>query len=97
MKITENSQQEQELAKEFKTLALEIFKTLSLPDELRGIDGIVYLNKTYGKYIHLVETSEILNPMNKKDNLLVIDPKMLSSANSSLTSENVLLNEEQEL
>ena len=42
MKITENAAQEQELAKEFKTLALEIFKTLSLPDELRGIDGIVF-------------------------------------------------------
>ena len=43
MKITENAAQEQELAKEFKTLALEIFKTLSLPDKLRGIDGIVFL------------------------------------------------------
>ena len=42
MKITENAAQEQELAKEFKTLALEIFKTLSLPDELREIDGIVF-------------------------------------------------------
>jgi hypothetical protein len=84
MKITENAAQEQELAKEFKTLALEIFKTLSLPDELRGIDGIVFLNKIYSKYIHLVETSEILNRMNKKDNLLVIDPKMLCSANSSV-------------
>ena len=87
MKITENAAQEQELAKEFKTLALEIFKTLSLPDELRGIDGIVFLNKIYGKYIHLVETSEILNPMNKKDNLLVIDPRLLSSANSSISSK----------
>ena len=38
------------------------------------------------KYIHLEETSEILNPMNKKDNLLVIDPRLLSSANSSISS-----------
>ena len=58
-----------------------------MPDELRGIDGIVFLNKIYGKYIHLVETSEILNPMNKKDNLLVIDPRLLSSANSSISSK----------
>ena len=42
IKSTENAAQEQELAKEFKTLALEIFKTLSLPDELREIDGIVF-------------------------------------------------------
>ena len=44
MKITENSSQEQELAVSFKTLALDIFKTLSLPNEDRGIDGLVYLN-----------------------------------------------------
>jgi len=42
MKITENAAQEQELAKEFKTLALYFFKTLSLPDELKGIDEIVF-------------------------------------------------------
>ena len=87
MKISENAQSEQELAKEFKTLALEIFKTLSLPDEIRGVDGIVFLNKIYSKYIHLVETSEILNRMNKKDNLLVIDPKMLCSSSSSVESK----------
>ena len=39
MKITENSSQEQELAISFKTLALDIFKTLSLPNEDRGTDG----------------------------------------------------------
>jgi hypothetical protein len=38
MKIQENSTQEQELAVSFKTLALDIFKTLSLPEEDRGID-----------------------------------------------------------
>ena len=52
MKIQENSTQEQELAVSFKTLALDIFKTLSLPEEDRGIDGLIYLNKTYGKYIY---------------------------------------------
>jgi hypothetical protein len=77
MKITENSSQEQELAISFKSLALDIFKTLSLPEEKRGVDGMVYLNKVYGKYINLVENSAILNQMNKKDQLLVIDPRML--------------------
>ena len=70
MKITENSSEEQELAISFKTLALDIFKTLSLPNEDRGIDGLVYLNKIYNKYVNLVENSSILNQMNKKDNLL---------------------------
>ena len=88
MKIQENSTQEQELAVSFKTLALDIFKTLSLPEEDRGIDGLIYLNKTYGKYVNLVENSQILNKFNKKDQLLMIDPKLLSiSSNNSLTDE----------
>ena len=44
MKITENSSQERELAISFKSLALDMFKTLSLPNEDRGTDGLVYLN-----------------------------------------------------
>jgi len=88
MKIQENSTQEQELAVSFKTLALDIFKILSLPEEDRGIDGLIYLNKIYGKYVNLVENSQILNKFNKKDQLLVIDPKLLiTSSNNSLTDE----------
>lgn len=96
MKINENQQAEQELAVQFKTLALDIFKVLSLPDKDRGIDGLVYLNKVYGKYINLVENSAILNPMNKNDQLLIINPKMLISDGSSIGS-NPIINEEQEL
>lgn len=87
MKITENSSQEQELAISFKSLALDIFKTLSLPEDKRGVDGMVYLNKVYGKYINLVENSAILNPMNKKDQLLVIDPRMLRGDGESVSSD----------
>jgi len=87
MKITENSSQEQELAISFKSLALDIFKTLSLPEDKRGVDGMVYLNKVYGKYINLVENSAILNPMNKKDQLLVIDPRMLRNDGDSISSD----------
>ena len=102
MKITENSTQEQELAISFKTLGLDIFKMLSLPEPDRGIDGLVYLNKVYGKYINLVENSAILNSMNKHDQLLKIDPRMLSG-NSSISSvsedgnENPIITEESEL
>jgi hypothetical protein len=42
MKITENSANESELAVQFKTLAIEIFKTLSLPHSpafARGPNG----------------------------------------------------------
>jgi hypothetical protein len=88
MKINENQQQEQELAVQFKTLALEIFKILSLPDHSRGVDGLEFLNKVYGKYINLVENSAILNKMNKKDQLLEIDTRLLMSGNSSISSRN---------
>jgi len=88
MQITENSSQEQELAVNFKTLALDIFKTLSLPYEDRGIDGLVFLNNIYNKYVNLVENSSILNQMNKKDNSLVIDPKLLNIDDGSSLSSN---------
>jgi hypothetical protein len=76
MKIHENKQAEQELAIQFNILALDIFKILSLPETDRGIEGLVYLNKIYEKYITLVGNSAILNPMNKHDKLIVIDPKL---------------------
>ena len=47
---------------------------------------ILYLNKVYEKYITLVGNSAILNPMNKHDKLLVIDPKLLISGGSSIHS-----------
>ena len=60
MKIQENQQQDQELAVQFKTLALDLFKMLSLPEIDRGIEGLKYFNKVYEKYITLVENSAIL-------------------------------------
>ena len=94
MKIQENQQAEQELAIQFKILALDIFKILSLPQTDRGIDGLVYLNKVYEKYITLVGNSAILNPMNKHDKLLVIDPKLLISGGSSIHSNDFNPDEE---
>ena len=86
MKIQENQQQEQELAVQFKTLALDIFKMLSLHERDRGIDGLIYLNKTYSKYVNLVENSQILNKFNKNDQLLLIDPKLFCSSDGSISS-----------
>jgi hypothetical protein len=91
MKLNENQAQEHDMAIAFKTLALDIFKMLSLPEQDRGINGLEYLNKIYGKYINLVENSAILNPMNRHDNLLVIDPHMLSRSGSSVGSNESLV------
>jgi len=98
MKIHENKQAEQELAIQFKILALDIFKILSLPETDRGIEGLVYLNKIYEKYITLVGNSAILNPMNKHDKLIVIDPKLLISGGSSINDFNhSLITDEKDL
>ena len=97
MKITENSTAEQELAISFKSLALDIFKFLSLPPQDRGTDGLIYLNKVYSKYVNLVENSAILNQMNKHDQLLAIDPKLISSGSSIGSGEdNPILSADEE-
>ena len=86
MNIQENQQQEQELAVQFKTLAIDLFKMISLPEKDKGIERLEYLNKVYEKYIALVENSAILNRMNKHDRLLVINPRLLISGGSSMNS-----------
>ena len=102
MKITENSSQEQELAIAYKTLALDIFKHLSLSKDDRGVDGLIYLNKIYSKYTSLIENSQILNIINKNDKLLSMkhqfinlsdiesgEEKSVSSINTNPISEGV--------
>ena len=73
MKITENSTEEKDLSIRFKSLALELFKTLSLSTQDRGTtDGIVYLSKIYSLYIKLIENSASINPLNKKTNYYLL-------------------------
>jgi len=78
MKITENSSQEQEIAINYKSMALDIFKHLSLEKEDRGVDGLIYLNKIYSKYTSLIENSHILNIINKNDKLLSLKNKFIN-------------------
>ena len=103
-KITENSSQEQELAIQYKSLALDIFKLLSLPKENRGIDGLLYLNKVYSKYTNLIENSQILNNITKNDKLLSLhhklyidDEESISSNESNNNNSNPIITEETQL
>ena len=102
MKITENSSQEQELAIQYKSLALDLFKILSLPKENRGTDGLVYLNKVYSKYTNLIESSQILNNIKKNDKLLSINHALYNDDEGSLSSNesnnsNPIITEETQL
>ena len=102
MKITENSSQEQELAIQYKSLALDLFKILSLPKENRGTDGLVYLNKVYSKYTNLIESSQILNNIKKNDKLLSINYRLYIDDKGSISSNksnnsNLIITEEHQL
>ena len=55
-------------------------------------------------YIKLIENSAIINPLNKKDQLFIIDPKLLISSDDDTISTNnsndnnpIISNEENEL
>ena len=99
MKITENSSQEKELAIQYKSLALDLFKILSLPKENRGIDGLLYLNKVYSKYTNLIESSQILNNITKNDKLLSINHKLYIDDEGSISSNesNPIITEKHQL
>lgn len=70
--IQSNMDLELKQSKEFYTLAIDIFKTLSLRKEDRGEDGKDYLNTRYSTYIKLVENSNLLVSKLKHDQLTMI-------------------------
>jgi len=89
LNINENMKLENDMSKEFYTLAIDIYKTLSLNPDERGESGISYLNKKYNQYSKLVESSNLLKSRFKTDQLIVIPPNLLmvgSDTESSGTS-----------
>ena len=64
-------------SKAFYTLAIDIYKTLSLRRENRGEDGKDYLNKKYAHYIKIVEASNLLKRKLKADLLTDIPEQFL--------------------
>jgi hypothetical protein len=64
-------------SRSFYTLAIDIYKTLSLRRENRGEDGKDYLNKKYAHYIKIVEASNLLKRKLKADLLTDIPEQFL--------------------
>ena len=95
LNINENMKLENDMSKEFYTLAIDIYKTLSLNPDERGESGISYLNKKYNQYSKLVESSNLLKSRFKTDQLIVIPPNLLmvgsdtESSGSSSPKNNV--------
>ena len=77
LNINENMKLENDMSKEFYTLAIDIYKTLSLNPEERGESGLSYLHKKYNTYSKLVESSNLLKSRFKTDQLVVIPPNLL--------------------
>lgn len=86
LNLTQNLESESNMSREFYTLAVDIFKIVQLPLDQRGEDGLQYLNKKYGHYIKLVESSNLLRKRYKHDQLAVIKKELLLVDTSTISS-----------
>jgi hypothetical protein len=64
-------------SKEFYTLAIDLYKMLSLRRENRGENGKDFLNKKYSNYIKLTEASNLLRRNLKVDLLTTVPTEMI--------------------
>ena len=86
LNISDNLQNESDMARKFYVLSLEIYKIVNLPDENKGIKSTEFLNTKYNQYIKLYEESNLLKRRYKKDQLAKMDESLLLSDNKSDTS-----------
>ena len=82
LNIQDNLQVELNMSKEFYTLAIDIYKVLTLPNYLKGEKGLSYLNKKYSLYNKLVEASDLLQKKNKHDQLATISIELTNDYSS---------------
>lgn len=75
MGIQNSMELELKQSKEFYTLAIDLYKTLTLQRDNRGENGKDYLNKKYGQYTKMVEASNLLKRSLKVDLLTTIPTK----------------------
>jgi hypothetical protein len=73
LNISTNTSNELDISKEFHLLSLDIQKTLSLPTELRKIEQLDFLNKTYDTFIVMLQKSSLIKAeeeQERMDNIL---------------------------
>jgi hypothetical protein len=92
LKINDQIESENECAKDYYALAINIKKTLLLDREHRSCEGAMYLEKTYNSYMSLVSKSSLLKSKNL-DKMLEFQNKLErvitsvpSSSDSSIES-----------
>lgn len=89
MGIQNSMELELKQSKEFYTLAIDLYKTLTLTRENRSEHGKDYLNKKYGQYTKMVEASNLLKRSLKVD-LLTEIPKQYKDYIRTPTSQSTL-------
>lgn len=89
--IQTNMELELKQSKDFYTLSIDLFKTLSLRRENRGEDGKDYLNKKYSHYIKLTEASNLLKRKLSVDTLTTIPTEFIDNTPKGSDSGSVEL------
>jgi hypothetical protein len=89
--IQGNMELELKQSKDFYTLSIDLFKTLSLRRENRGEDGKDYLNKKYSHYIKLTEASNLLKRKLVIDTLTTIPNECVDETPKGSDTEEIQL------
>ena len=103
LNISDNLQNESDMARKFYVLSLEIYKIVNLPDANKGINSTEFLNTKYNTYIKLYEESNLLKRRYKKDVLAKMDESLLLNDNKSDSSSsynptsNIIVNDNDNL
>jgi hypothetical protein len=87
LNIQQSMEIELKQAKEFYTLAIDLYKTLKLNATERGENGISYMNKKYSHYVKLKEASNLHKHKIRHDVLTRIPLEVHESPNPSLEGE----------
>ena len=69
LNISDAMTNELKMSKDFYSLSIELYKTLSLHPKDRGMNATDYLNKQYSHYLKLTESSNLLKQKFVKDEL----------------------------
>ena len=86
MGIQSSMELELKQSKEFYTLAIDLYKVLTLKVENRGEHGKDYLNKKYSQYTKMVEASNLLKRKLLKDLLTNIPDKYIDYSRQNTPS-----------
>jgi hypothetical protein len=90
LNISTNTANELDISKEFHLLSLDIQKTLALPQELRKIDQLDFLNKTYDTFIVMLQKSSLIKAEEEQERMGDILEKIKRSPRLTLKRQPTL-------